>query len=298
MSEPLFILAPPRSFTSVICAMVGNHPQMMGLPETNLFAADTYDQLTRIHQKRPRFAHGLLRSVAELGLGGQSEEDVVAARVWLEEHRDMTTADIYRDLMDWASPRAVIDKSPMYVYSSDALERIKDAFPEARFLHLARHPRATCASIFETRQMSEQMTESEAFGGGEDGDWQLTPEQMWLNPHLRIIEALESVPYENKMLLRGESLMVDPRNYLTQIAEWLGIRTDDEALDAMLRPQDSPFACYGPDSARLGNDPRFLEGPELRPYREKPSDLDSPMAWDSSMYFDEVTQHYAMYFGY
>ena len=34
MTEPLFILAPPRSFTSVVCAMIGNHPQMLGLPET------------------------------------------------------------------------------------------------------------------------------------------------------------------------------------------------------------------------------------------------------------------------
>jgi hypothetical protein len=39
--RPLFILAPPRSFTSVICGMIGQHPQMYGLPEVNLFAGET-----------------------------------------------------------------------------------------------------------------------------------------------------------------------------------------------------------------------------------------------------------------
>jgi hypothetical protein len=41
-----------------------------------------------------------------------------------------------------------------------------------------------------------------------------------------------------------------------------------------------------------------MESPKLRHYEEQPSDLESPMSWDSSMEFDEVLKHYAMYFGY
>ena len=40
MTQPLFILAPPRSFTTVTSAMIGQHPEMYGLPETNLFVAE------------------------------------------------------------------------------------------------------------------------------------------------------------------------------------------------------------------------------------------------------------------
>ena len=294
MMEPLFILAPPRSFTSVVCAMLGNHPEMLGLPETNLFAAGTMTELKRIHASRPRFAHGLLRSIAQLGLGGQTIEDVDAAQRWIEEQGEVSTADVFHDLMDWAEPRAVIDKSPMYVYADGALDRILDAFPHARFLHLSRHPRATCESIHETHNMAQETTG----GTPAENNGALTPEKMWLRPHLRIIELLEMVPTDQHMFLRGEALMADPKLYLPQIAEWLGISTDADAIAAMMRPEKSPFASMGPENARLGNDPRVLQNPALRPFKEKPSDLESPLSWDSSLVFDEVLQHYAMYFGY
>src|ERR1700676_2245035 len=38
VADPVFILAPPRSFTSVIGTMVGQHPQLYGLAETKLLA--------------------------------------------------------------------------------------------------------------------------------------------------------------------------------------------------------------------------------------------------------------------
>ena len=66
MHRPLFILAPPRSFTSVSCGMIGQHPQLLGLPETNLFARADYNQLALLFRVRPRLQHGLLRAIAEL----------------------------------------------------------------------------------------------------------------------------------------------------------------------------------------------------------------------------------------
>ena len=41
LPPPVFVLAPVRSFTSVVCAMIGQHPQMYGLPETNLLCHAT-----------------------------------------------------------------------------------------------------------------------------------------------------------------------------------------------------------------------------------------------------------------
>ena len=66
------------------------------------------------------------------------------------------------------------------------------------------------------------------------------------------------------MRLRGEDLLSEPRIYVRQIAEWLGLRTDDEATEAMLHPENSPFACYGPANAKFGNDPNLLEAVCLR----------------------------------
>lgn len=291
MIEPLFILAPPRSFTSVACAMIGNNPDMIGLAETNLFAADTYGDLETMYRTRPRFQHGLLRSIAEIGLGAQNETNIDAARDWLAQNRSLTTAEIFLDLMEWAAPRGLVDKSPIYVFSVDALDRITTAFPEARFLHLTRHPRATCESIYKTRQQAAAIGQ----GGREK---EATPENMWLRPHLRIIDALSDVPPEQHMRLRGELLLADPPLYLRQIAEWLGIRSDDEAVEAMLHPERSPFARPGPSNAPMGNDPSFMQAPALRPFQPGESDLESPLSWDANLRFDEVLVHYATMFGY
>lgn len=294
---PLFILAPPRSFTSVVCAMIGNHPEMCGLPETNLFAADTYEELSRLYRLRPRFQHGLLRAIAELGLGGQKESDIEAARRWLEENAHLTTTQMFDDIRNWAAPRAVVEKSPMFVFIDGALDRIADACPDARFLHLTRHPRGTMESNYETRQKQEMATGKVGLGRSDDGD-SMTPHKMWLAPHVRVLEFMETLPPDNCMTLRGESFMADPQRYLPQICEWLGISTAPKDVARMLKPELSPFACMGPPNAPLGNDPNFLRKPELRPYREKESDLESPLSWDESLVFDEVVQHYAMFFGY
>jgi hypothetical protein len=153
--NPLFILAPPRSFTSVICGMIGQHPEMYGLPEVNLFAADDYKGLNRLYRRRPGFRHGLLRAIAELGLGKQTEDNIRVARLWLEENTDTISAALYRDLAEWAEPRRLVDKSPIYVFSPSNMQRIKRAFPDAYYIHLVRHPRDTCESILKLRGVVE-----------------------------------------------------------------------------------------------------------------------------------------------
>jgi hypothetical protein len=100
------------------------------------------------------------------------------------------------------------------------------------------------------------------------------------------------------MRLRGEDLLSEPRIYVRQIAEWLGLRTDDEATEAMLHPENSPFACYGPANAKFGNDPNFLEKPALRPYSCTPR----PLTWEPEpgrpVEVSEMVRVYAMQFGY
>jgi len=284
MSEPLFILAPPRSCTSVICAMIGSHPQLYALPETNLFAGDTYADVEKQFAARPHLRHGILRAVAELGLGGQTHENVEAAYAWLEDYAELPTAELYRDLMTMIEPRAPVDKSPLHVYAAGAIERICAEFPQARFLHVVRHPRATCESIYRVRQAAGQ-------GGG------VLAEEVWLRPHLRIIEGLEGVPQDNRMFLRAEVLLSQPELYLRQIAEWLQVDSGDDAVEAMMHPERSPFAAIGPDNAQLGNGPDFLDSPALRPFEDAPSDLDSPLSWGGAA-FGDVLKQYAMIFGY
>lgn len=290
MPSPLFILAPPRSFTSVVCGMIGQHPQLYGLPEVNLFGGSTYGN-NRWYSLRPRFRHGLLRACAELGLGGQSLTTIEKAGAWLDAYPDATSAQIYRELAEWAGERRLVDKSPLYVLEPGALARIAQAFPDACYLHLTRHPRSTCESMFKLRQTVEE-------SGGKAGQFEMNPDTIWLKPHARVVEFLEDIPAARKLRVRGEDLMENPTFYLRQICQWLGIRDDDEAVDAMQHPETSPFARRGPINAPLGNDPSFLDAPALRPYKAKSEKLQGALAYDANLHFSPTLIHYAHRLGY
>jgi hypothetical protein len=307
MYQPLFILAPPRSFTSITCGMIGQHPQMYGLPEVNLFAADDYAGLQHLYGRfRSRLGHGLLRAMAELGLGAQTVDNVEAVREWLAQEPSTTTAELFADLARWAEPRHLVDKSPIYVYSEENLNRILNAFPDSRFLHLARHPRSHCESV---GKIKTEMGDREAAASGRGGqanrgprrfirEGQMNPDNIWLNPHKRIMAFLEQVPAEQQRFIRGEELLADPDRLLVEIARWLGIRDDDEALEAMKHPENSPYACYGPNNARVGNDPGFIEDAALRRYEPKALSLDGPLSWDAGVELSEEIRLLAEKFGY
>ena len=82
MASPLFLLAPPRSYTSVINAMIGQHPQMFGLPELNLFNVSILKELWRRVSDTMGERNGLLRAVAEIYAGEQTTEAIVMALHW------------------------------------------------------------------------------------------------------------------------------------------------------------------------------------------------------------------------
>jgi len=306
MPSPLFILAPPRSFTSVTCAMIGQHPEMIGLPETNLFARDTFQELQQLFRFRARFAHGLYRALAELGLGEQNKDNIRIAQEWLEREPQVSTAELFKDLVSFASPCRLVEKSPLHVYNAESLQRIESAFPDAYYLHITRHPRGTCESIYALRKstnegMQKLVAKNPDLAGRVRtiaADQDLTPEKMWFDPHLNILEFLENIPEEKQMRLRGEDFLSDPDKYLPEVAAWLGVSTDDDAIEEMKHPEESPFACFGPANARFGNDPSFLKEPELRPYKIKPQELESPLSWNPELRFSDIVIELAEYLGY
>ncbi|MEO1121976.1 MAG: sulfotransferase [Pseudomonadota bacterium] len=310
---PLFILAPPRSFTSVICGMIGQHPQMLGLPEVNLFAADNYAGLNEgIYKLRPGFRHGLLRAIAQIGLGEQSAQNVDAAFGYLEDNRELSSGDVFKDLVAWADPKRLVDKSPIYVYTEAPLRRIAEAFPDAAFLHLTRHPRGTCESVFKLREKVQgAMARFRGGAGGAGANPPMMrsapnnrlaevedPDSMWLAPHKRILAFLSQIPPERRRWYRGEDFMAAPEEHLREVARWLDVDDSDEAIGEMMHPEHSPFACLGPPNARFGNDPSFMESPVLRPYTPPDISLDGPLAGGDDVELSDALKDVARGFGY
>ena len=125
------------------------------------------------------------------------------------------------------------------------------------------------------------------------------PQRGWYAAHMNICEFLQSVPAAQQMQVRGEDVLTDPDPSLHCIAEWLGLRTDTEALEAMKHPERSPYAGFGPPGARYGNDPFFLSNPALRTVHAASQSLEGPLSWrDDGREFLPRVKRLAQQFGY
>jgi hypothetical protein len=291
---PVFIITCMRSYSSLVCGMLGQHPELYGLPEVNLATADKLSGMMRmLGQIRPASLHGLLRTVAELEFGEQTDETIAQAREWLEGHRNWSTAQLFRHIAARAAPRAIVEKSPTSVALPRHLDRLLAAFPDARFLHLTRHPRPTCKSIHAL------VAATDAKKGTSRAE-QMDPERLWNRMNANAYAFMDNLPIGQAMRIRGEDLLSDPDNYFRQICHWLGIRDDEAAMAAMKTPENSPFAKFGPESARFGNDPNYLTHPEFVQRPIAPSQLDGPLDWtpDGAAGFSQGTRDLANCLGY
>lgn len=294
---PIFLLAPPRSFTSVICSVIGQHPELFGTPELNLFRARTMSHfigLTRLHM-------GLHRVVAQLYAGEQTIETVIMARNWMLARRDRTIAEVHRELCAKIAPRALVQKSPRYQRRLRYMEAILEAFPEARFIHLLRHPRGMCHSYLEMNDTSAQLLACADLGAiDRSGPQPLAdPQILWHDYNLRIVRFQEHVHPSRWLRIKGEDFLADIDNQLKHICGWLGISDAPGAIAAMKQPEASPFACFGPVNAMIGNDPKFLSDPSLRPYKRHEQSLSGPLPWrpDKATFHPRVIEM-ANSFGY
>ncbi len=294
MQAPLFVLTCMHSYSSLVSAMLGQHPDMYGLPELNLFMADTLAGVMRKLQiVRPQSLHGLLRVVAQTEYQTQTVKTIERAQDWLQKHSGGTARHLLEYLAERTGSRILIDKSPSTALNPANLKRLQFNFPDARILHLVRHPRATCKSIHELRQKTAHKREE----GQAD---ELSPEQLWLRISRNILDFTEQLPLGQSMRIQGEQLLTEPERYLTQITEWLSLSSDAHSLDAMLHPENSPYACIGPSNARFGNDPNFLRNPRYAKRPISPQRLEGPLEWqrDGAQGFSTQTLAIARQFGY
>jgi sulfotransferase family protein len=314
LPPPLFILAPPRSFTSVVCAMLGQHPQMYGLPETHLFSYETLGAWAEsAAQASYPMGHGLLRAVAELYFGVQNELTIRKARQWVRLRSNLTTDFIFKILADRVFPLIPVDKSPSTVSRPKALNRVRSMFPEARFLHLLRHPRGQGESVMKfiierakhgpvppSHWLLQIASYPPAQADAESRpDAPLDPQNGWYAINKKICGLLNMVPADQQMRVRGEDLLAEPDEVLSRIATWMGLRSDAAAIEEMKHPERSPYAFLGPPGARYGNDAFFLQDPAFRPRRSALHYLEGPLSWrNDGQGFSPEVMRLAQEFGY
>jgi hypothetical protein len=179
--------------------MLGCHPQMYGLPEINLFAGETMAEMQELYRQRAHRDQGFLRVLAQLAFSEQTEETVEAARQWLLDNAELSTAELFRTMQSWLPDRILIDKSPLHVFMPESMIRMQTHFPDASYLHLTRHP---CDMIKSLPQLQQTCASASWSGPGCPArplDRALTRKawKILAEPNLLILEFLESAPVEH-----------------------------------------------------------------------------------------------------
>lgn len=275
---PLLVLAPARSYSSVVAAILGQHPELAGLPELKLFAYPTIGELEAslpgfwIGRGLTHRSPGLVRALAEHLFDGQSAAALAQARAWLGVRSRWSGADVLDLLLERLQPRIAVEKSPETVETDDPLARAAAAYPRARYLHLTRHPVATQRSI--------QAHLNSILPGHGDADQPMAGIAAWFATHRRILRFVETLPTDRYLRIRAEDVLNNMRASLALVAGWLGIRTDPAAIEAMTHPEASPFAGFGPAESGVGggSDPAFLRDPVPHPV-PAPDALEPPSGW-------------------
>jgi hypothetical protein len=293
--QPLFILSPPRSFSSVVCGILGQHPQCYGLAELHLFFADDLGGVMKGTYRGSMIVDGLLRTLAQLHDGEQTDDSIIRARRWTLARSTWSIRQVFDHIQELVGPRILVEKSPATIYNREYIGRLLRHFPKANLLHLTRHPRSMGESLVTLRDRFPRLQNATRDRP------HLDPERIWRVSHKVAITTTANLPAGQYMRLKGEAFLRNLSLYLPQICEWLDLRTDAEAIDSMMHPENSPYAKPGPRGARYGNDPSFLENPKLDHKRlasVKEPQLDGELSWRPGASFAAETIQLAKQFGY
>ena len=222
----IFILAPPRSGTTLLRVMLAGHAELFAASELQLLGFDTLRQRAAAYTGRfSVWLDGTVRAIMEAeGL----DADAAKASIAAGEAADLTTKQLYRRLQDAVAPRILVDKSPSYALDLEALRRAEAWFDGARYVHLIRDPAATIDSFVRRHVDQVLYLDDHPFEPAQ------LAELVWTASHSTITDFLATVPSERWVRLRYEDLVVDPARELRAVCAGLGVAFDP----AILRPYE------------------------------------------------------------
>ncbi|MEM9461446.1 MAG: sulfotransferase [Myxococcota bacterium] len=235
--EPVvFVLGVARSGTTLLRLMLAGHPRLFSPPELILAPFETMEQRHALLERRFWEKGGLRRTLIELeGL------DVPAAKARVAKLREQSIPAVYGQLLGLLGDRILVDKCPHLVSYPQALPRLRQWFPAARFLWIVRNPGSVIRS-FQNVNMSERLFEGSPYQ---------SIEQMWREGNALIRDFLATVPAQAWLRFSYEELVHAPSEVLGRICATIGIDYEP----AMATPYEGDRMRSGPKGARAVGDP-------------------------------------------
>lgn len=206
----IFVLAPPRSGTTLLRVMLAGHPQLFAATELQLLG------FNNLHERRNAYCgkfslwlEGTLRAIMEIkGCSAEEAKQLMSDY----EAQGLTTQQFYALLQSWIGERILVDKSPSYVLDPEALHKAEADFDETFYIHLVRHPYPMVRS-FESYHMDQVLYLKEHnFAPRQLG------ELVWLASH-NTLDFLSKIPAQRQLRISFETLVSQPRTVMEDFCQ-------------------------------------------------------------------------------
>jgi aryl carrier-like protein len=210
----IFILAPPRSGTTLMRVMLGGSPELFAPPELNLMHFLTLSERQAVLTER--LAHQQEGTVRALMEARNCDAEVAKQLMADCVDRGLTIQQFYGCLQDWAGDRILVDKTPEYSNHIDTLRRAEAWFEDALYIHLLRHPCGQVVSYEDARL--DRMTQIP-----HNHTPRTLGELLWNVSHRNILDFLSEVSPDRHYRVTFEELVKAPVETSECLAEFLQI---------------------------------------------------------------------------
>lgn len=221
-ARAVFLHSAPRSGSTLLRLLLAGHPDLFSPPELGLLMGRSMSEW-KSRLLSSFSAEGLVAALAELQ-GGDAE----AARTALDDlvRRDVAVKDVYALLQEGARGRMLVDKTPLYGLSIEALRRAECYFDQPRYIHLVRHPFAVIDSF--VRKRFDRIFTQEAVDPYRFG------EDMWAECETNLAAFFREIGPERVFRLKFEDLVADVDGSMRALADFLEIDFHPDMVDPYL----------------------------------------------------------------
>ncbi len=221
----IFVLAPGRSGTTLLRVILGGHPQLFAPPELHLLSYTTMEERRSVISRRSQREKldGAIQAQMSAGNCPVGEADWIIRGF---EDAQLPVREFYRQLQAKVSPRRLVDKTPMYAWHPETLERAEELFDQPMYIHLLRHPYGVILSYEEMRMDQMALIRRPAAVS-------LTEfaEALWQISHRNILDFLARIPGNRQMRLSFENLVTEPEATIASLCRFLELDPHPGMLD-------------------------------------------------------------------
>jgi FkbH-like protein len=216
----LFVLSPPRSGSTLFRVMLSGNPRLFAPPELHLLGFNTLEERKKYFSgERSFWAEGNIRALMEIrGCSVERAQEIMQEL----EAQKLTIQEYYALMQEWIGDRILVDKTPPYALDLKTIERAESDFENTLYIHLMRHPYGMIRSHEESR-MEQLMTNLMGLDSEPPFNRREYAELVWTICQKNILQFLDTVPSQRKLLVKFEDLVRHPQATVESICEFLQI---------------------------------------------------------------------------